>query len=167
MHARISCHCSHHRYPLHIDAIKSSVGQIARTTTEWTNILGENIPPNTRIAIPIHLLHRHPQYWSEPESFKPERWLGTDQTSRKFRPFAYLPFSAGPRACIGQRFAMWEAKFILASIFREFDMTFSPSFDDANIRLVSFISTKCIPAIKICAQPRSVTAAEVERAHQL
>jgi len=136
-------------------SIRSSIGQIFRTTTERTNILGENIPPNTRIGIPIYLLHRHPQYWTEPDSFKPERWLGTDENSRKFRPFSYLPFSGGPRSCIGQRFAMWEAKFILASIIREFEMEFSPSFDDANLKLVSFISTKCTPAITICARPRS------------
>ena len=153
---------SHAAFSILIHSLwRKSIGLIVRSANEEVVILGERIPPDTKFVIPIHLLHRHPLYWDEPENFKPERWLSTDQNSRKFRPFSYLPFSAGSRGCIGQRFAMWEAKYILASIIREFDMTFSPSFDDTTLQLASFISTKSIPPIKICARPRLATAGEV------
>jgi cytochrome P450 len=127
---------------------------VTRNASESVTILGEKIPPGTRIIVPIYLLHRHPDYWSEPESFKPERWLNSDQTERKFQPFAYLPFSAGSRNCIGQRFAMWEAKLILAPIIRDFEMTLSPSLEDVDLKLVNFVTIKSIPSIKILARQR-------------
>mmetsp|Transcript_20202 Transcript_20202/g.43907 ORF Transcript_20202/g.43907 Transcript_20202/m.43907 type:complete len:520 (-) Transcript_20202:1368-2927(-) len=130
------------------------VGMIVRNTSEWVNLFGENIPPHTRIMIPIYLLHRNPKYWTDPESFKPERWLSTNERDPKFHHFAYLPFSAGARNCIGQRFAMWEAKLILAPIIREFEMMLSPSLDGVDIKLVSFVTIKSIPSIKICAKQR-------------
>ena len=128
---------------------------VVRNTAEWVTILGEKIPPATRLVIPIYLLHRHPKYWSEPECFKPKRWLSSNnQTDRKFQPFAYLPFSAGSRNCIGQRFAMWEAKLILAPIIREFEMTLSPSLDGVDLKLVNFVTIKSIPTIRILARHR-------------
>jgi cytochrome P450 len=127
---------------------------ITRHTADWVTILGEKIPPGTRIIVPIWLLHRHPDYWSEPESFKPERWLNSGQAERKFQPFAYLPFSAGSRNCIGQRFAMWEAKLILAPIIRDFEIKLSPSLEDVELKIVNFITIKSIPSIKILAKPR-------------
>jgi len=131
------------------------VGMIVRSTGDWVNILGENIPPHTRVMIPIYLLHRHPKYWTDPECFKPERWLNKNEKDPKFHHFAYLPFSAGPRNCIGQRFAMWEAKLILAPIIREFEMMISPSMDGEELKLVSFITIKSVPPIVIQAKPRS------------
>lgn len=125
-----------------------------RQNVDWITLLGEKIPPRTRLVIPIYLLHRHPDYWSEPNSFKPERWLGFSQTDRKFQPFAFLPFGAGLRNCIGQRFAMWEAKLILAPIIRDFEMMLSPSLHGVNLKLVNLVSMKSIPSIKILARPR-------------
>eukprot|EP00584_Thalassiosira_punctigera_P013042 CAMPEP_0172558510 /NCGR_PEP_ID=MMETSP1067-20121228/79453_1 /TAXON_ID=265564 ORGANISM="Thalassiosira punctigera, Strain Tpunct2005C2" /NCGR_SAMPLE_ID=MMETSP1067 /ASSEMBLY_ACC=CAM_ASM_000444 /LENGTH=531 /DNA_ID=CAMNT_0013347887 /DNA_START=72 /DNA_END=1667 /DNA_ORIENTATION=- len=134
------------------------VGMIVRNTSEWVNLLGEQIPPHTRVMIPIYLLHRHPKYWTEPECFKPERWLnsttGREGGDGKYHHFAYLPFSAGGRNCIGQRFAMWEAKLILAPIIRKFEMTMSPAMDGVELKLVSFITMKSVPPVLIRAQPR-------------
>lgn len=127
---------------------------ITRTASEWVTLLGEKIPPGTRVIVPIYMLHRHPHYWSEPESFIPERWLNTNQTERKFQPFAYLPFSAGARNCIGQRFAMWEAKLILAPIIRDFEMILSPSLEGVDLKLVNFVTIKSVPPIKILARQR-------------
>ncbi|KAL7536433.1 hypothetical protein ACHAXR_009916 [Thalassiosira sp. AJA248-18] len=131
------------------------VGMIVRQTEEWVNLLGEDIPPKTRVVIPIYLLQRNPKYWTDPECFKPERWLNTNEKDPKFHHFAYLPFSAGQRNCIGQRFAMWEAKLILAPIIREFEMAISPSMDGVDLKLVSYVTIKSVPPVLIRAKPRS------------
>lgn len=127
------------------------VGLISRDLSRRANLLGESIPAGTRILIPMHLLHRHPKYWTAPEEFKPERWLGRD---KNFHHFAFLPFSAGGRNCIGQRFAMYEAKLILAPIIREFEMMLSPAQENVDFKHVHFLTLKSIPAVKVRVKRR-------------
>ncbi len=130
------------------------VGLITRTNTKDINLLGAFIPKNTRIFIPIYLIHRHPKYWTDPLEFKPERWLKSNGDDEKFHRFAYLPFSAGGRNCIGQKFAIYEAKLILAPIIREFKIEASPLMDGADIKLKSFLTTKSDPPVVMRVVPR-------------
>ena len=58
------------------------------------------------VFICSYLLHRHPLWWPQAESFRPQRFAPEQEAGR--HPCAYLPFSAGPRRCIGERFAMSE-----------------------------------------------------------
>ena len=64
------------------------------------------IPAGADVFICAYLLHRHPQFWDEPEAFRPQRFA-PEQEARRHR-FAYIPFSAGPRHCVGESFAMAE-----------------------------------------------------------
>ena len=64
------------------------------------------IPAGADVFICAYLLHRHPRFWEEPEAFRPERFAPVQEASR--HRFAYLPFSAGPRHCVGESFAMAE-----------------------------------------------------------
>jgi cytochrome P450 len=66
------------------------------------------------------ILHRHPDYWERPDEFLPGRWSDTEAEKRRPR-FAYLPFSAGPRQCIGNTFALMEAVLVLAVLAQRFD----------------------------------------------
>nr|CAD7409336.1 unnamed protein product [Timema poppensis] len=74
------------------------------------------IPAGTDVnVVPTHI-HRNPRIYPDPEVFNPDRF--SKESSQERHPFAYLPFSAGPRNCIGQRFALLEGKNILSTVLR-------------------------------------------------
>jgi cytochrome P450 len=84
--------------------------------------LGEvDVARGTRVIIAPWVLHRHRKLWPEPEMFKPERFAPENRT--KIPRFAYLPFGAGARICVGATFAMQEALLALAMIARRFRVT--------------------------------------------
>jgi len=74
------------------------------------------IPAGSMVAISTYVLQRHRKLWVEPDAFRPERFLPEERG--KIDRFAYLPFGAGPRVCIGSTFALQEAVTVLASIVR-------------------------------------------------
>ena len=78
------------------------------------------IPAGAVLMIAPWVLHRHRRLWSDPDAFVPERFLpGAEPPSR----FAFLPFGAGPRVCIGAQFALTEAVLVLAALFRRFRLS--------------------------------------------
>lgn len=74
------------------------------------------------MTIPISAVGKNPLFFDDPEAFKPERFLD-EQTMEKRNAFSYIPFSAGPRNCIGQKFAMYEIKCIVSKILRNFEVS--------------------------------------------
>ncbi|XP_023239646.1 cytochrome P450 4c3-like [Centruroides sculpturatus] len=76
------------------------------------------LPANSSLAVNIYGIHHNPTVFENPEVFDPDRFL--PENCEKRHPFAFIPFSAGPRNCIGQRFAMLEMKTILANVLRHF-----------------------------------------------
>uniref|UniRef100_A0A3P8RU77 Cytochrome P450 4V2 n=1 Tax=Amphiprion percula TaxID=161767 RepID=A0A3P8RU77_AMPPE len=97
-----------------------SVPFFARTIREECHIKGFTIPEGANVTIVTYSLHRDPRYFPEPEEFRPERFFPENSVGRP--PYAYIPFSAGLRNCIGQRFAIMEEKVVLASILRNFNI---------------------------------------------
>lgn len=91
---------------------------IARRCTEDTEFGGYRIPAGAYVAITMYALHRHPQYWPDPERFDPERFAPNRAETR--HSYCYLPFSAGPRACIGAGMSMLEIQLILALLLQRF-----------------------------------------------
>jgi enediyne biosynthesis protein E7 len=77
-----------------------------RRTIEGDELGGYRIAPRTDVFISPYTLHRHPEFWPDPEEFKPQRFAGVDAKER--HRFAYIPFSVGPRHCIGENMAMFE-----------------------------------------------------------
>ncbi|XP_047350852.1 probable cytochrome P450 4aa1 isoform X3 [Vespa velutina] len=92
---------------------------IARCLTEDIKIDGRIIPTGTSVLISPYLTHRIPRYYLDPESFKPERF-DPQNSDEKLHPYAYIPFSAGPKNCIGYKFAILEMKVLVSSILRNF-----------------------------------------------
>jgi cytochrome P450 len=76
------------------------------------------VPAGADVFICAWLLHRHPGYWQAPERFMPQRFTPAQEAQR--HRFAYLPFSAGPRHCIGESFAMAEMIIHLLVLARQF-----------------------------------------------
>ncbi|XP_033748762.1 cytochrome P450 4F6-like isoform X1 [Pecten maximus] len=89
---------------------------ISRVTTHETEIDGLIIPANNQITILIDAMNHREDVWKDPETFRPDRFL--DDSSRD--PYSFVPFSAGPRNCIGQNFAMNEIKVALAKLVKRF-----------------------------------------------
>lgn len=83
-----------------------------RTPAQDVVLAGVQVPRGTQILVCPWVLHRDARFFAEPLRFAPERWLGGQPPPR----FAYLPFGAGPRVCIGQHFALAEAALILATL---------------------------------------------------
>ena len=92
---------------------------------------GKRLLKGSCAGISIFKIHRDERYYPEPEKFKPERFLA--QTSENRNPFAFIPFSAGRRNCIGQRFAMLEIKIVVTNILRNFVVECNQTFDDLKI----------------------------------
>ncbi|KAI1305898.1 Cytochrome P450 4V2 [Halotydeus destructor] len=98
-----------------------SVPILGRQTMVNTPLCGHLVPAGTQLGVFPYIIHRNETHWPEPEVFDPDRF--SPEASRNRHPFAYVPFSAGQRKCIGSRFAMLEAKVMVASIFRTFKVT--------------------------------------------
>ncbi|CAI5783992.1 cytochrome P450 4V2-like [Podarcis lilfordi] len=95
-----------------------SVPFFGRTLSEECYVRGFRIPKGMDVIIGSFMLHRDHVVFPEPEEFRPERFSPENAAGR--HPYAYVPFSAGPRNCIGQRFAKMEEMAILATILRHF-----------------------------------------------
>lgn len=94
------------------------VWHLGRMNLEKDEIGGYEIPAGSHLRISPLVLHRHPDFWENPNQFDPDRFSA--EASAKHHPFAFIPFGAGPRLCAGRNFAMMEMILILAKIVRQF-----------------------------------------------
>lgn len=95
------------------------ISAISRVALDNDALNGEAVRPGSLIVISPYVLHRHRLLWDRPDAFDPSRFLGS--ASATIDRFAYLPFGAGPRRCIGSSFALQEATLVLAVIVRHFN----------------------------------------------
>lgn len=80
---------------------------------------GHFLPGGTIIFLSLYLIHHNPALFSDPKSFKPERWLGDE--GKEVEQY-YVPFSRGTRSCIGMNLAYHEMYSFLAILFSRFDI---------------------------------------------
>ncbi|KAL3225846.1 hypothetical protein MRX96_025428 [Rhipicephalus microplus] len=92
---------------------------------------GYRLPKGLTCFVNLYSLHRDPRHFRQPESFLPERFLSEEFTQR--HPYSYVPFSAGPKNCLGQRFFMQEAKLLLAKVLSKFTLESTKPVEDLKI----------------------------------
>ncbi len=98
-----------------------AAGVVSREAKLDDVICGESIPKGTLVSVSPWVLHRHTKLWENPDAFDPSRFMG--ERVKSIPRFAYLPFGAGPRVCIGASFALQEMIIILAIYLKEFTFT--------------------------------------------
>ncbi|VDO44182.1 unnamed protein product [Haemonchus placei] len=92
----------------------SNLRECTNTRGIWNFTEDDVLPEGTGVVVVPSMVHRDPKYWNDPQVFRPERFIDGELK----HPYAYIPFPAGSRNCIGQRFAMMEEKCILALLMR-------------------------------------------------
>ena len=100
--------------------IRPSAWQLPRTAIEDDEIDGHHIPAGTNLIGLIYMCHYHPDEWDNPEVFDPERFQ-SEKTEKRHK-FAYMPFGAGQRKCIGMDFALMEGQLALAMVAQRYTL---------------------------------------------
>ena len=123
---------------------------ISRRTIEADTLGGYTVPPGTDVFFSPYFVHRHPDFWSDPEAFIPERFDDADESRPKL---TYLPFSAGAHHCIGETLAIFEMLVHLNRFARRFRLR---RIDASPVGLEALINLRS-------AQPLMM---RLERRHQ-
>ncbi|XP_013393506.1 phylloquinone omega-hydroxylase CYP4F2 isoform X2 [Lingula anatina] len=98
---------------------------VQRELSKDMEIYGVTLPRGLLLDLHLYTLHHNPTIWDNDMEYRPERF--SPENIEKMDPFAYLPFSAGPRNCIGQNFAMHEQKVVIARILHRFTLSTDPT----------------------------------------
>jgi len=85
---------------------------------------GYAIPKGAYVLVFPYVTHRHPAFWERPDAFDPERFSAQLAAGR--HRFAYFPFGGGPRLCLGNQFALYEAQLVLATILPRYQLRLLP-----------------------------------------
>jgi cytochrome P450 len=107
----------------------------AREPIEDVRIGGYDVPRGSLITVNTYAMHRDPRFFEDPERFDPERFA-TGWEDRIPR-YAFLPFGGGPRVCIGNGFAMMEARLILATVVQRWRLSLEPGQEIVPAQLVT------------------------------
>jgi cytochrome P450 len=99
---------------------------LPRLAQEEDEIGGYHVPAGADVLICPYLLHRHPGFWEQPDSFDPERFNPDGATGRN--RYAYIPFGAGPRFCVGNNLGLMEATLVLATVARDLRLRKVPDY---------------------------------------
>lgn len=134
-----------------------SVPIIARILGEDVKIGKHLIPRGCGVFISPYSTHRLPHHFPEPDAFKPERF--SPDNSEKRHPYAYLPFSAGPRNCIGYKFAMLEMKSMISSILRKCRVVSVPGKEEVRPKFRMTIRAQGGLWVKVVARDQTSPAA--------
>jgi cytochrome P450 len=118
---------------------------LGREPLEPCEVAGAALPRGAQVILYQWAAHRHPRWFSEPESFRPERW--TPEFESSLPRCLYTPFGAGPRICIGNFFAIAEVLVALATFLTRFDFEAPRPFTPTFVPAVTLRPRGPVPAI--------------------
>jgi unspecific monooxygenase len=122
---------------------------IVRKSVAPDHIGGVPVPTGSMVSVAPWVLHRHVRLWKDPDVFNPSRFLDPQPKPSRF---AYLPFGAGPRVCVGAQFALTEASLVLAALIQRFEVALT---DDDPVLPVAIVTTQPNRAAPFRLQPRN------------
>ena len=121
------------------------VWTLARTAVGEDEIGGYRIPAGSEILIFPYITQRHPRWWTDADVFRPERFAAENSAARP--RYAYLPFGAGPRTCIGLNFAMTEILVVLTLLLQRF--RFNLAIDPAAVHAEPSVTLQPRPGVPV------------------
>ncbi|KAL8562082.1 hypothetical protein ACOMHN_031853 [Nucella lapillus] len=124
-----------------------------RQLTQDTAIDGVVAPAGMVVNIVIYNIHHNPVVWEDSMEYRPERF--TEENCNARNRYAFIPFSAGPRNCIGQTFAMHEIKLVMAKMLHRYTLQLDPSH---KVEKFESLVMKTKTGIRMCAVPRQTCA---------
>ncbi|KAK7863478.1 hypothetical protein R5R35_010514 [Gryllus longicercus] len=127
-----------------------SVPIIGRHVHEDIKVGKYTIPAGSDVSLRIYHVHRNPDYFPNPEKFDPDNFLPERVKGR--HPYAYIPFSAGSRNCIGQKFALLEEKAVVSTLLRRYSFRALDKAED--LKLVSELILRPIQGVRVAVQLR-------------
>lgn len=113
---------------------------------------GRTLPVGSNITLCPSMVHSDPEVFPDPEEFQPERFVYKDSKAAEARGFTYIPFSAGPRGCIGQRLAMLEMKIVTVRVLQS--LTLQLPKDHQAVQVTSELVLKPRNGIKLLVSRR-------------
>ncbi|XP_060653759.1 cytochrome P450 4p1-like [Drosophila nasuta] len=125
------------------------IGRDVKKRTELAN--GVILPARAQAVLHVFDIHRNPKYWDSPNEFRPERFL--PENSRDRHIYAYMPFSAGQRNCIGQKYAQLELKTFFIVVLKKFKVL--PLMDPKDFVFNTGITLRTNNNIKVKLVKRS------------
>lgn len=134
-------------HPLLLGAIKESMRLypsayvLARRAETDVELCGRMVRAGTNVLLSPWITHRHPEFWPDGETFDPHRFLNRRDVAR----YAYFPFGAGPRSCIGEHFALLEAVILLRALLSRYELR-SP---EGQLPLRELISMRPSGAVEV------------------
>lgn len=109
--------------------VRTQLPFVVRLTKQPFTAGGREYPPGVVLCPCAHLVHRRPDLYPEPESFRPERFI-----ERRFAGHEWFPFGGGTRACLGMAFALYEMKVVLATLFARLRLARPPGARSLPVR---------------------------------
>jgi cytochrome P450 len=116
---------------------------VARNVVADDELGGYQARAGEMVLVFIAAAHRHPEFWSDPETFQPERFEPALDKARN--SWSYLPFSGGPRVCIGNMFSIVETVILMAQILSRFDVHVHPCDDVRPLSVGTMRPSRSIP----------------------
>lgn len=125
---------------------------IARKLNQDVVLASQNylVPANTTIIIATYKIHRDPNTYPDPEKFNPDNFLPEKSASRHY--YSYIPFSAGPRSCVGRKYAMLKLKVLLTTILRNYHV--KSNVTEKDFKLQADIILKRTDGFRVVLEPR-------------